>query len=43
MTNKFKEIINNDSIDKLIQNILNVEQIINDNDKYVTITLGEGF
>jgi hypothetical protein len=43
MTKKFENIIDNDSIDKLIQSILNVEQIIDDNDKYVTITLGEGF
>jgi len=43
MTKKFEKIIDNDSIDKLIQSILNVEQIIDDNDKYVTITLGEGF
>jgi hypothetical protein len=27
MTKKFEEIIDNDSIDKLIQNILNVEKI----------------
>jgi hypothetical protein len=43
MTKIFEKIIDNDSIDKLIQSILNVEQIIDDNDKYVTITLGEGF
>jgi hypothetical protein len=43
MTKKFEEIIDNDSIDKLIQNILNVEQIINDNDEYVTIIPCEGF
>ncbi len=43
MTKKIEEIIDNDSIDKLIQNILNVEQIIDDNDKYVTITPCEGF
>lgn len=43
MTKKFENIIDNDSIDKLIQKKLNVEQIIDDNDKYVTITPGEGF
>ncbi len=43
MTKKIEEIIDNDSIDKLIQKKLNVEQIIDDNDKYVTITPGEGF
>jgi hypothetical protein len=42
MTKKIEEIANNDSIDKLIQNILNVENIINDNDKSITITPGEG-
>jgi hypothetical protein len=43
MTKNFEEIVDNDSIDKLLQNILNVEQIIDDNDKYVTIISCEGF
>ncbi len=42
MTKKFEEITNNDYIDKLVRNVLNVEQIIDDNDKSITITPGEG-
>jgi len=42
MRKKFEEITNNDYIDKLVRNVLNVEQIIDDNDKSITITPGEG-
>jgi hypothetical protein len=42
MTKRFEEITYNDCIDKLVRNILNVEQIIDDNDKSITITPSEG-
>jgi hypothetical protein len=41
--NNFEEIIDEDHVDILIQNILIVEHVVDDNDKYVTIALGEGF
>lgn len=39
----FEEICDEDSIDTLMQNILNVEQVVDGNDKSITIAHGEGF
>jgi hypothetical protein len=39
----FKEICDEDCIDTLMQNILNVEQVVDDNDKSITIAPREGF
>jgi hypothetical protein len=36
-------ICHEDCIDTLMQNILNVEQVVDDNDKSITIALGKGF
>jgi hypothetical protein len=40
--NTFKEIINEDCTDTLVQNILSPQHAIDDNDKSITIDLGEG-
>jgi hypothetical protein len=41
--NNFEEIIDENHVDILVQNILIVEHVVDDNDKYVTIAQGEGF
>ncbi len=41
--NKFEEIINKDHVNILVQNILIVEHIVDDNDKFITIAPRKGF
>ncbi len=41
--NTFEEICDEDCIDTLVQNILNVEQVVDDNDKSIIIAPREGF